>query len=73
MSVKPCQPHRSIAATYLQPRIGEVLVGDLTAIMIDDLYAELRVDGRADGQPLSIGTVRRVHSVLHSALAQAVR
>lgn len=62
---------RSIVCAHLDPRIGDVLVGDLTAAMVDDLYAKLRVDGRGIGEPLAIGTVRRVHSVLDAALAQA--
>ena len=63
----------SIIDKHLRPRLGHLLVGDLTAAVVDDFYAKLRVDGRGDGEPLSVGTVRRIHSVLHSALAQAQR
>jgi integrase len=45
-------------------------VRDLTTVAIDDFYSQLRTDGRLDGQSLS---VRRVHAVLHHALAQAMR
>ena len=41
--------------------------------MVDVFYERLRTDGRNDGKPLAVGTVRRVHSVLHAALAQAQR
>ena len=63
----------SIVERHLRPHLGHLLVGDLTAAMVDDFYAKLRVDGRGDGEPLSVGTVRRIHSTLHSALAQGQR
>lgn len=63
----------SIVDHHLKPEIGGVLVGDLTAVMVDELYERLRTDGRHDGKPLAVGTVRRIHSTLHTALAQAVR
>jgi integrase len=64
---------RSIIDRYLVAGLGSVRVRDLTTVAIDDLYSGLRTDGRHDGQPLSVGTVRRVHAVLHRALAQAMR
>jgi integrase len=63
----------SIIDKHLKPSLGEVLVGDLTAAMVDALYEKLRVSGRFDGEPLAVGTVRRIHSTLHAALAQAER
>jgi integrase len=64
---------RSIIDQQLVPGIGEVLVRELTAVTIDELYSRLRVSGRTDGKALSVGSVRRVHAVLHRALAQAMR
>ena len=69
---------QSIVDRHLKPGLGDVLVGDLTAVMVDAVmvdvfYERLRTDGRNDGKPLAVGTVRRVHSVLHAALAQAQR
>ena len=64
---------QSIVECHLKPGLGDVLVGDLTAVMVDVFYERLRTDGRNDGKPLAVGTVRRVHSVLHAALAQAQR
>jgi integrase len=49
------------------------LVGDLTTAIVDGFYEDLRGAGRIDGKPLAVGTVRRIHSALHSALAQAQR
>jgi integrase len=64
---------RSIIDRHLAPGLGSVGVRDLTTVAIDDFYSRLRTDGRHDGKPLSTGTVRRVHGVLHRALAQAMR
>lgn len=64
---------RSIIDRYLAPGLGPTRVRDLTTVAIDEFYVRLRTDGRLDGQSLSVGTVRRVHAVLHRALAQAMR
>src|SRR5205814_2114915 len=53
--------------------IGEVAVGDLTPAAIDAMYARLCGCGGVRGQPLSAGTLARVHVVLRAALAQAQR
>ena len=58
---------------YLHPRIGEVAVGDLTSAAIDAMYASLHRGGGMHGQPLSAGTLARVHVVLRASLAQAQR
>ncbi len=64
---------RSIIDRYLVPGLGSTRVRNLTTVAIDEFYVRLRTDGRLDGQSLSVGTVRRVHAVLHRALAQAMR
>jgi integrase len=64
---------RSIIDRYLVPGLGSTRVRDLTTVAIDEFYVRLRTDGRLDGQSLSVGSVRRVHAVLHRALAQAMR
>jgi Phage integrase, N-terminal SAM-like domain len=64
---------RSIIDCQLGPGLGHVLVRELTTVMIDEFYASLRIDRRQDGKPLSPGSVRWVHGVLHRALAQAMR
>jgi integrase len=64
---------RSIIDRHLAPGLGSIRVRDLTTAAIDDFYSQLRINGRHDGKPLSTGTVRRVHGVLHRALAQAMR
>jgi integrase len=63
----------SIIDRQLRPKLGHILVRDLTTVMIDEFYASLRVDGAVEGGPLTPGSVRRIHGVLHRALAQAMR
>lgn len=64
---------RSVLDRYLHPHIGSIPVGGLTVARIDELYVELGRSGSVEGGPLAAGTVARVHVVLRSALAQAVR
>lgn len=64
---------RSVLNRYLHPHIGEVLVGDLTPAGIDALYVRLRRSGGVGGKPLKPGTLARIHVVLRSSLAQAMR
>lgn len=64
---------RSIVERQLKPKLGHMRVRELTTVMIDEFYASLRVNGAVEGGPLSPGSVRRIHGVLHRALAQAMR
>ena len=63
----------SIIDRQLRPKLRHVLVRDLTTVVIDEFYASLRVDGAIEGGPLAPGSVRRIHGILHRALAQAQR
>jgi integrase len=63
---------------YVVPRIGGLKLGELTPGQLNAFYADLLVDGRLQGGPsqpagLSPKTVRHVHTLLHKALADAVR
>jgi integrase len=64
---------RSVLNRQLLPHVGAITVGDLTTADIDTLYTSLRANGSIAGQPLAAGTIKRVHVVLRSALAQAMR
>jgi integrase len=64
---------RSVLDRYLHPHLGQHRVGEVTPAIIDAAYTQLRFSGGMQGQPLSAGTLARVHVVLRSALAQAVR
>ncbi len=65
--------HRQIVDTWITPRIGHRRLRKLRAVDIDAMYADLRAHGGRNRTPLSAGTVRRIHTVLHSACNQAVR
>ena len=52
---------RSIVGCHLKPVLGHLAVAKLTTADIDDFYGALRRRGGRDGQPLSAGTVHRVH------------
>ena len=59
--------YRSIVRTYLAPDLGTVRLSQLSPSEIQDLYNGMLARG------LSARTVRYAHSVLRSALAQAVK
>jgi integrase len=60
---------------HVLPYIGSIPLQRLVPEDLDDLYALLLVKGRKNkgGGPLSPKTVRLVHSVIHKALADALR
>lgn len=64
---------RSVIDCHLIPHLGHLSVAKLTTADIDDFYGYLLTRGGDNGQGLKPGTVRRVHSVLHRALVQALR
>jgi integrase len=64
---------RSVLDRQLHPHLDAVFVADFTTASIDALYSRLLDRGGISGQPLKAGTVQRVHVVLRSALAQAMR
>lgn len=57
---------RKVVAKHLAPTLGKMRVDRIRTADISALYGRLRRDG------LSASTVSRVHSYLHSVLAQAV-
>jgi integrase len=57
----------------LRPALGGVRLAKVTAASLDRYYQQLLVDGGRDGRPLAPGTIRRIHGILHRALAQGVR
>lgn len=65
--------YRRTIATYVVPRIGDVGLQDVTAVALDRLYSELARAGGRDGAPLSLRTVRYVHSIVSKALTDAER
>lgn len=58
---------------WILPHIGDVRIDRLTLWRIETFYRTLRLEGGRDGGPLSIGSVKRTHSVVHAAMGEAVR
>ncbi|HEX2699081.1 MAG TPA: site-specific integrase [Acidimicrobiales bacterium] len=63
---------RRIVASYLRPLLP-VRIDRLRTADLDAFYAGLRQRGGQGGRPLAVSSVRRIHTVVRSALAQAVR
>jgi integrase len=62
---------RSVIDRHVRPSLGAIPLARLTTAMIDEFYANLRRS--SGGREMSPGTVRRIHVVVHRALAQAQR
>ena len=75
----PClRPHtaenyRLQIAAYVVPHIGRVRLDQLAGHHLDRLYGRLAAEGGRAGKPLAPKTVRNVHTMLHRALADALR
>jgi integrase len=66
--------YRLHVRAYIIPRLGSVPLQRLDGGVINEFYAALADDGRADGNGgLAPASVRRVHATLHRALKDAVR
>jgi integrase len=64
--------YRSAIVHHVNPRLGGVAIGKLTAQMLNGLYQQLLADGRCDGEGgLAPATVANIHVVLRKALADA--
>ena len=71
-SPKVAVDHERIVRLYCAPLAGRRL-SKLRGADLAALYDRLRESGGQGGRPLAPATVRRVHVVLHAALAEAVR
>jgi integrase len=66
--------YRGNIERYIVPRVGDLPLRALTPPVINQLYADVRENGRTRGTgPLALKTVREVHVTLHRALEDAVR
>jgi integrase len=64
--------YRSAIVHHVNPRLGGVAIGKLTAQMLNGLYQQLLAAGRCDGEGgLAPATVANIHVVLRKALADA--
>ncbi len=65
--------YRLIINRHILPRWGSTTVRQIRVKDIDNWYARLFSSGGVGGRSLSANSVRRIHSILHAALAQGVR
>ena len=70
--------YRMYAEQYIKPRLGGKKMTSITTADIQRMYTKLRKDGRVhehpeQGHQLSANTIRRIHTMLHRAMADAVR
>lgn len=63
--------YTEFTTNYLVPHLGQIRLLELRAHHLDRMYANITVGMR--GRPLSPSTIRRIHSVLRSALNTAVK
>ena len=70
--------YRMYTEQYIKPRLGGKKMTAITTADIQRMYTRLRKEGRVHEHPehghqLSANTVRRIHTMLHRAMADAVR
>ena len=70
--------YRIYAEQYIKPRLGSKKMTSVTTADIQRVYTRLKKEGRVHEHPehghqLSANTIRRIHAMLHRALADAVR
>lgn len=70
--------YRMYAEQYIKPRLGNKKMNSITPADIQRMYTKLKKEGCVrehpeHGRALSAGTVRRIHTMLHRAMADAVR
>ena len=73
-SVRPATLHgyRKVIENSISPALGQQRLSTITRRDLEQLYAALATGGGRNGQPLAPKTVRNIHGVIHSALADAV-
>lgn len=72
-SPKTALETRRLLDRVMIPQLGARRLSKLKTADLDRLYAEWARRGGAGGRPLSPGSVRRYHTIVRSALEQAVR
>lgn len=70
--------YRMYVEQYIKPRLGDKKMTSITTTDIQRMYTKLKKEGRVHehpehGRQLSANTVRRIHTMLHRAMADAVR
>ncbi len=70
--------YRIYAEQYIDPRLGDKKMISITTTDIQRLYTKLKKEGRVRehperGRQISASTIRRIHTMLHRAMVDAVR
>ncbi len=66
--------YRLNVVSYIVPRIGDLMLQQLTAPRLNSMYADLLATGRHNGESgLSTRTVGYVHTLVHRMLRDAIR
>lgn len=79
LSARTYQTYKGKLSTHVSPRLGKRRLRDLEPAHIRELYRQLREDGtltrhkQPRARPLSPNSIASVHTILHGALAWAVR
>jgi integrase len=65
--------YRTYSRLHIVPALGAVPLANITPALLTKLYRDLEKNGRADGQGgLALRTVRYIHTIVSSALRDAV-
>jgi len=71
---KTLRDYRLLVERHIAPALGHIPLSALQPLHLQELYTQALQDGRLDGKGgLSPRSVQILHTVLHSALKQAVR
>ena len=70
--------YRGYTDNYIKPNLGDKVISKVTTADVQKLYKKLKKEGRIKEHPemgyqLSDGSIRRIHSMLHLALGDAMR
>ncbi|MEW6662243.1 MAG: tyrosine-type recombinase/integrase [Bacillota bacterium] len=75
LSAKTFQRYGELIRLHVLPHLGQVRLGDLTPLRIQNYYSDLQDDGaRMDSKEggLAPATIRKIHNLLHKAFREAV-
>lgn len=70
---KTQERYGQLVAKQIKPRLGALLVQELTELKLEDFYRGLAKNGGHKGRPLAKRTVQHVHRVLHAILKRAAK
>lgn len=72
LSAATIDGYRQIIEQRIKPKLGELLLSEISSQKLTSFYRELKQSGKEDGSPLSVGTITKTAAVIGSALNKAV-